>query len=70
MRSVADTLRDDTRRRVLEMRPSERLELALRLGDDDVALLCASRGLTAADARLAIERSRQFGRLLSRSAQR
>lgn len=68
MRSIADDLRRESARRVLEMPPAERLELALRLGDDDVALLCAARGISDADARLAFARARQHGRRVSRSA--
>ena len=33
MSSVADRLRDESRRRVLDMSPAARLALALRLGD-------------------------------------
>lgn len=68
MRSVADELRADTARRVLEMTPAARVELAMRLGDDDVALLCAARNLSEVDARMTIRRARQAGRQPSAAA--
>lgn len=70
MASVADQLRAETRRSMLVLEPGARLELALRLGDDDVSLLCAARGLSEGDTRLTIERTRQIGRLPSASARR
>jgi hypothetical protein len=70
MRSVADDLRDEGRRRVLAMTPDERRELALRLGDEDVDLFSRARGLSEADARRVITRRRQHGRRPSRAAQR
>ncbi len=68
MRSVADDLRSETARRVLEMTPADRVELALRLGDEDVALLRAARDLSEADARMTIRRARQAGRQPSSAA--
>jgi hypothetical protein len=70
MTSVADQLRDESRRRVLEMSPAARLELALRLGDEDARLFAAAHGLSEADARLALIRHRQAGRQPSAAAQR
>jgi hypothetical protein len=70
MPSVADQLRDESRRRVLEMSPAARLELALRLGDEDIRLFAAATGLPEADARLVLIRRRLAGRQPSRSAQR
>ena len=51
MRSVADNLRDDTRRRDLAKTPAERVDQALRLGDADCELAAASRGLPLTEAR-------------------
>lgn len=68
MRSVADDLRSETRRDVARRTPAERIELALQLGDDDVALLCAARGIPRDAARRLIARSRQRGRVPSASA--
>ncbi len=65
MRSVADDLRSETRRDVARRTPAERIELAFQLGDDDVALLCAARGLTREEARRLIARSRRVGRMPS-----
>jgi hypothetical protein len=70
MSSVADQLRDESRRRVLGMSPAERLELALRLGDEDARLFAAAHGLSEAEARLALARRRQAGRTPSAAAQR
>lgn len=70
MTSVADQLRDESRRRVLEMSPAARVELALWLGDEDAKLFAAANGVTEAEARLALIRRRQAGRQLSVSAQR
>jgi len=70
MRSVADDLRDEGRRRVLAMTPDERLELALRLRDEDLDLFRRARGLSEADARRVITRRRQHGRRPSRAARR
>jgi hypothetical protein len=68
MGSVADDLRAQRTRQLLLLTPAERMELSLRLGDDDVAVLCAARSLSEPDARLLIERSRQVGRRPSRAA--
>ncbi len=70
MTSVADQLRDESRRRVLEMSPAARMELALRLGDEDARLFAAANGVPEAEARLALIRRRQAGRQPSQSAQR
>lgn len=68
MSSVADELRAQRRRELLLLSPAQRMELAFRLGDEDVAVVCSVRGLSEPDARLLIERSRQVGRRLSRVA--
>jgi len=70
MTSVADQLRNESRRRVLEMSPAARLELALRLGDEDVTLFATANGLSEAEARLVLIRRRQAGRQPSATAQR
>lgn len=70
MRSVADTLREASRRRVARLTPVERVQLAWALGDADVALMCSAQGISADDARRRIARSRQAGRVYSRSALR
>ena len=62
MRSVADNLRDDTRRRDLAKTPAERVDQALRLGDADCELAAASRGLLLTEARRLLARGRQHRR--------
>ncbi|MBA2303394.1 MAG: hypothetical protein H0W08_12250, partial [Acidobacteria bacterium] len=52
------------------MDPAARLELALRLGDDDATLLAVTRGIPAAEARCELARRRQAGRRVSASKQR
>lgn len=68
MGSVADDLRDEQRREVLRLSPGERLALAFRLGDEDIARLCAVRGITPDVARRLVERARQAGRRPSGAA--
>jgi hypothetical protein len=70
MRSVADQLRDETRRDVLRLEPLARIELALRLGDEDAKRLALSRGIPEADSRRELARQRQAGRQASPSKQR
>jgi hypothetical protein len=62
MRSVADELREETRRELSHMTPAARLELSFSLGDADVAAVMAARGLSERDARALIARSRRAGR--------
>lgn len=68
MRSVADDLREDLRRRLALMTPQERLRIAFALGEADIALLQAGQSLTFDEARRRISRSRQTGRVPSRAA--
>lgn len=52
MRSaVADEMRARVRERMLRMTPSERAELALRLGDEVVASYAATQRVSVAEAR-------------------
>ena len=62
MRSVADSLRDDTRRRTDALTPEARLALAFALGDEDAAALAATRGISVRAARALIARTRRIGR--------
>ena len=64
MRSVADDLRASTRARVLQLPVPERVQLALALGDDDLALfsLCGSSGLDRAEALRRLRARRATGR--------
>jgi hypothetical protein len=67
MHSVADDLRRETMAAAARLTPAQRIALALRLGDDDVALLCAAHGVTGDDARRTFRRARAAGRIPSRS---
>ena len=62
MRSVADALRRELHDQVARLSPAERIELALRLGDEDVQALAAARGITLDDARRVFARARALGR--------
>jgi hypothetical protein len=62
MRSVADDLRDETRRQTAVLTPDGRVRLALELGDADVAALSSARQVSAEHARALIARSRRVGR--------
>jgi hypothetical protein len=65
MRSVADDLRAETRRRAANLTPEARLQEAFDLGDADVAALCEARDLSPHDARTLIRRHRRVGRAAS-----
>jgi hypothetical protein len=67
MRSVADDFRNESARMVAKLPMSERVALALRLGDQDVALYQAAHGISHADARRALATARHVGRRPSRS---
>ena len=67
MKSVADELRRRTLQTAARMTAGERVALALRLGDDDLALYRASQVLSAEEARTALRRTRAIGRMPSRS---
>ncbi len=67
MRSIADDLRLESAQRVARLTADERLALALRLGDEDVASYQAANGVSERDARATLARARGVGRLPSRS---
>jgi hypothetical protein len=67
MRSVADALRLDSARAIAELPAADRIALALRLGDEDVALYRAAHRVSEAAARRELARARAVGRLKSRS---
>lgn len=64
---MADAVRLDTARAVAERPAADRIALALRLGDEDVALYRAAHHVSEADARRELARARTVGRLQSRS---
>lgn len=61
---LRDRLADDIRR----LAPSERIAVALALGDDDLAVFCAASGEPRARALARLTATRQAGRRLSVSA--
>jgi cell division inhibitor SulA len=66
MSTVARTLREESRARLLRMTPAERLAEALRLGQRAIASYAAAHGLDHEEARRALERAAQAGRRYSR----
>ncbi len=60
--SVNDTLVAEDRQRVAALDPGERIALALRLGEESLALYCAAEGIDRETARKRIERARQAQR--------
>jgi hypothetical protein len=64
---VGSQLRRETIRAAAGLTPLERVELALALGDSDVALRCSQTGERAEEARSFLARRRQVGRRPSRS---
>ena len=68
MRSVADDLRDELRQRVAAMTPEERMRLSFELGEADLTLLQAARGISRDEAKAIFKRTRQHGRRRSVSA--
>ena len=62
MKSVASVLRAGDAAAVSELSPSERLELAFRLGDEDLESFRATHGLDRRTAIRLLERRRQATR--------
>jgi hypothetical protein len=67
MRSVADDLRAESRKKVAGLDVLQRIELALRLGDEDISTLAVSRGITREEAKRVFARAKSVGRVPSRS---
>ncbi len=65
---MADDLRASTRARVLTLPVTERVALALALGDEDLALFVRSSGLDRADALQRLRARRAQGRSPSGAA--
>jgi hypothetical protein len=65
---VADDLRERTIARVLALPVAERIALAFRLGDDDLALYVRASGLEPDEARRRLCARRHAGRTPSASA--
>lgn len=62
MKSVASVLRERAADEVRRMSSAERLELAFRLGEQDIAAYCAAHGVDRADALREFQRRRQATR--------
>lgn len=63
MRSVADEHRRKEARKLAALSADERVALALRLGDDDLEVFRAARGLGREEALRLLRRARQAGRV-------
>ena len=66
MNSVANELREVERQELARMTVSERLALALRLGDDDLELFAKARNIDRESASTRLRSGRQNGRRPSR----
>ena len=62
MKSVADDLSREEMERTLLLSPDERMQIALRLGDEAVAIYAAANGVSESDARRILRQNSQFGR--------
>jgi len=67
MRSVADHLRIERAHMVAQLTAAERVALALRLGEEDLALHQLAHGSTEHHSRTALRRARAIGRTPSSS---
>lgn len=66
MRSVADELRNEFRDEMKRLSAEERLELALRLGEEGLELFRQANGLDRETAIRLLQRRRQAGRIPSK----
>ncbi|MFL6197109.1 MAG: hypothetical protein ACJ75H_23185 [Thermoanaerobaculia bacterium] len=66
MRSVADELRERDRAAIRRLSPQERIELALKLGDEDLATFCQAQGVDRETGLRILQRRRQAGRTPSK----
>ena len=62
MRSVADEMRREARRRLSGLSPRQRLELSERLAADDLDLFRRVHGLSLEEARSRLDARREAGR--------
>lgn len=68
MTSIGDTFRRKTAEDDASLTPAERVQRALRLGDDDAEAFRRARSLTRAAAEAELASRRRAGRLASRVA--
>jgi hypothetical protein len=66
MTSVADELRDEDRRALAALSPSERVALALKLGARALKLFASAQRLPLDQAQALLRQRRQLGRVPSR----
>ncbi|HEV2852987.1 MAG TPA: hypothetical protein VHC97_09315 [Thermoanaerobaculia bacterium] len=62
MGSVADELRKRDREAIRQLSVDERIELALKLGEEDLALFCQHQGVDRRTGIRLLQRRRQAGR--------
>jgi hypothetical protein len=65
-RSVADDLREEQIRQMLELTPGERMRIAEKLGEDGLRFFMSTNGITREEAIRRIEQQRRAGRTPSR----
>ncbi len=65
MKSVLDQLRDEDREALLALTPTQRVTLALTLGERDLEAFRRARGLSRDEAARILERQKQHGRRAS-----
>jgi len=65
MKSVLDRLRDEDREALLALTPTQRVTLALALGERDLEAFRRAHGLSRDEAARILERQRQQGRRAS-----
>ena len=66
MRSVADDLREEQQREMQELTPDQRVQLAMRLGEEALQFFMATNHLTRDEAERRIRKQRRAGRNPSR----
>lgn len=66
MRSVADDLREEQLREMLELTPDQRVQLAMRLGEEALQFFMVTNHLTRDEAVRRIRKQRRAGRNPSR----
>lgn len=62
MESVADELRKRDREAIRQLSSAERIELAFKLGEEDLALFCQHQGVDRETGIRLLQRRRQAGR--------
>ncbi|OLB93828.1 MAG: hypothetical protein AUH30_19255 [Candidatus Rokubacteria bacterium 13_1_40CM_68_15] len=65
MKSVLDRLRDEDREALLALTPTQRVTVALSLGERDLEAFRRASGLSRAEAARVLERQKQHGRRVS-----